>query len=124
MTFLVPLTLYGWIPVVLILFMLMPPRRAVIAAFLVAWLFLPSGIEFKIKALPDYTKMSATVVGVILAASIFDPDRLLKFRPRWVDIPAAVFCLSHFITSILNQIDGSGFYDGMSTWPSRFSSVD
>ncbi len=115
MTFLVPLTLYGWIPVVLILFLLMPPRRAVIAAFLVAWLFLPSGIEFKIKALPDYTKMSATVVGVLLAASIFDPDRLLKFRPRWVDIPAAIFCLSHFITSVLNQIDGSGFYDGMST---------
>jgi hypothetical protein len=114
MTFLVPLTLFGWIPVVIYLFMVLPPRRAVIASFLIAWLFLPMA-GYKVPGLPDYTKMSATVFGVVLAASIFDPDRLLRFRPRWVDIPAAIFCLSPFVTSVANEINGSGIYDGLST---------
>ena len=41
MTILVPIALFGWIPVVLMIFSLLPPRRAVIAAFISAWLFLP-----------------------------------------------------------------------------------
>jgi hypothetical protein len=72
MGFLVPLTMFGWIPVVLLLFMLLPARRAVIAAFLIAWLFLPM-MGYKVKSLPDYTKMTATVFGVLMAASIFSP---------------------------------------------------
>jgi hypothetical protein len=114
MTFLVPLTLFGWIPAVIYLFMVLPPRRAVIAAFLIAWLFLPMA-GYKVAALPDYTKMSATVFGVVLAASLFDPNRFLRFRPRWVDIPAAIFCLSPLVTSVVNEINGSGVYDGLST---------
>ena len=41
MNLLVPVTLFGWIPVAIALFLLLPPRRAVIVAFLLAWLFLP-----------------------------------------------------------------------------------
>ena len=37
---LVTMALLGWIPVVLAVFCILPPRRAVIAAFLGAWLFL------------------------------------------------------------------------------------
>ena len=59
MGFLVPLTLFGWIPFVLALFALLPPRRAVVTAFLAAWLFLPMA-GYGVKGLPDYTKMSAT----------------------------------------------------------------
>jgi hypothetical protein len=113
MTFLVPLTLFGWIPAVILLFMLLPPRRAVITAFLIAWLFLPMA-GYKVKALPDYTKMSATCFGVFVAAAMFDLDRILRFRPKWFDIPVAVFCFSPFITSVLNQINGAGYYDGAS----------
>src|SRR3712207_5078886 len=110
MQFLVTLALFGWIPVVFLLFALLPPRRAVIAAFLLAWLFLPMA-GFKIAGLPDYTKMSATCFGVLLASAVFDPDRLLSFRFSWVDLPAAVFCTSPFVTSVVN---GLGMYDGMS----------
>ena len=113
MTFLVDLMLYGWIPVVIGLFLVMPPRRAVIASFLVAWLFLPMA-GYKVQALPDYTKMSATCFGVMLAATLFDPDRILRFRPRLIDIPMAIFCISPFFTSVLNQINGIGVYDGLS----------
>src|SRR4051794_28700009 len=108
MGFLVPFTLFGWIPVCLFMFMLLPPRRAVIYAFLLAWLFLPIA-GYGIHGLPDYTKMSATCAGVLLGALIFDSDRILGFRPKWIDIPMIVFCTSPMISSYLN---GLGLYDG------------
>ena len=108
MGFLVPLTLFGWIPFVLLLFLLLPPRRAVITAFLAAWLFLPIA-SYGLHGLPDYTKMSATCVGVLMAAVIFDGERIFGFRPKWVDIPMFVFCFSPMVSSYLNQL---GMYDG------------
>ena len=41
MGFLTPISMFGWIPVVLVLFAILPARRAVIFSFLFAWLFLP-----------------------------------------------------------------------------------
>lgn len=110
MGFLVPVTLFGWIPFVILLFALMPPRRAVIAAFLLAWLFLPMA-GYSVPGLPDYTKMSATTFGVLMGAALFDTDRLLRWRPRWVDIPMFCWCCTPFVSSYLN---GLGIYDGVS----------
>jgi hypothetical protein len=110
MGFLVPVTLFGWIPFVILLFTLMAPRRAVIASFLLAWLFLPMA-GYSVPGLPDYTKMSATTFGVLIGASLFDTDRLLRWRPRWVDIPMLVWCCCPFMSSYLN---GLGVYDGVS----------
>src|SRR4051812_37998865 len=109
MSFLVPLTLFGWIPFVLFLFVLFPPRMAVISSFLLAWLFLPMA-GYGVPGLPDYTKMSATVIGVLMGAALFDTERLLSFRPRWVDIPMAIFCFCPIFSSTLN---GLGVYDGL-----------
>ena len=102
--------MFGWIPVVLWLFLVLPPRRAVITAFLVAWLFLPNA-RYSLPGLPDYTKMSATVLGVLLSTCLFDLDRLLKFRPRWFDMPVVVLCLSPMMSSLLNEL---GVHDGLS----------
>lgn len=110
MIFLVPIALFGWIPLVICLFMMLPPRRAVIVSFLLAWLFLPMA-GFSIAGLPDYTKMSATCAGVLLGAALFDADRVLSFRFKWVDLPIAIFCVSPFFTSVVN---GLGAYDGCS----------
>ena len=71
----------------LLLFMLLPPRRAVLTAFLFAWLFLPMAGYRMPGILPDYTKMSATIMGVMLGALIFDTNRLLSFRLRIWDLP-------------------------------------
>lgn len=49
---LVPLMLFGWPLVLFALFMLLPSRRATIAAFVIAWLFLPVA-EYNIVGLPD-----------------------------------------------------------------------
>ena len=110
MSFLVPVTLFGWIPFVILLFVLLPPRRAVIAAFLLAWLFLPMA-GYGVPGLPDYTKMSATTFGVLIGAALFDTDRLLSWRPRWVDIPMFIWCTSPLVSSYVN---GLGIYDGAS----------
>ncbi len=103
MSIFVPLIMFGWIPMILLLFMLMPARRAVIIGFIFAWLFLPNA-EYRIPGLPDYTKMSATCVGVFLGGLLFDPEkRLSLFRPSMIDIPMAVFCFCPVITSITNK---------------------
>jgi hypothetical protein len=112
MSILVPITLFGWIPVILLVFALLPPRRAVLTAFLFAWLFLPLA-GYQIQGLPDYTKRSATSLGVILAMTIFHSDRLFALRPRWIDLPMVTFCILCPIASALSN--GLGLYDGCSS---------
>ena len=107
---LVPIAMFGWIPAVLGLFWVLPPRRAVIAAFLLGWLFLPIA-AYKVPGITAYTKMTATCAGILLGAMVFDAGRLLAFRFRWVDLPMAVWCLCPFASSVSN---GLGVYDGVS----------
>lgn len=103
MSFFVPLIMFGWVPLILLLFMLMPARRAVVIGFVFAWLFLPNA-EYRIPGLPDYTKMSATCLGVFLGGWLFDPDRRLsQWRPSMIDLPMIIFCVCPIITSITNR---------------------
>ena len=110
MTILVPIMLWGWIPVVVGLFALLPPRRAIIVAFIFAWLFLPNA-SYSFPGFPDYTKMTATVFGVLLGVALFDARRLVSFRFHLYDLPVLLFCASPLVTSPLN---GLGLYDGAS----------
>ena len=98
-----------WIPAVLVLFASLPPRRAVIAAFVVGYLFLPN-LNMHFPTVPDINKGSLTAVGVILGSLIFDGGRLFAFRPRLIDLACVVLCFSPIITSLLN---GLGPMDGL-----------
>jgi hypothetical protein len=109
MSIIAPITLFGWIPAILLIFALLPPRRAVLVTFIFAWLFLPMA-GYRIPGLPDYTKRSATSLGVLLAMTLFHSNRLFAFRPRWVDLPMATFCL--FCPIVSSLTNGLGFYDG------------
>ena len=104
------IVMIAWIPLVIGLFAVMPARRAVIASFLCAWLFLPM-IGYALPGLPDYTKMSATCVGVLLGVALFDGARLLSFRPRLIDLPMAAWCVCPFASAISN---GLGPYEAVS----------
>ncbi len=106
----VPLALFGWIPVVVLLFSVLPPRRAAIVSFVVAWMFLPQ-TGYVIPGLPDYTKVTAASVSVLLAAALFDQRSLLSVRLRLLDVPMLIWCFSPFASSISN---GLGAYDGVS----------
>ncbi|MCG9890683.1 MAG: O-antigen ligase domain-containing protein [Thermosynechococcaceae cyanobacterium MS004] len=104
------LVMICWIPTVLFFFNRLPVQRAVIFSFLVAWLFLPMA-SISLKGVPDYTKMSATCYGILLATAIFDLQRFRQFRLHWVDAPLVVWCLCPLASSLTN---GLGPYDGLS----------
>ncbi len=110
MEILVPLALYGWIPIVLFLFRDLKGHRGVAAAYVIAWLFLPNA-KFAFYGLPDYGKVTATSLGIGLAVLLFDPRRLGRVRPRWIDIPMALFCAVPIAASLSN---GLGLWDGLS----------
>jgi hypothetical protein len=111
MQILIPIALFGFIPFALLLFALLPPRRAVITTFILAWLFLPMA-GWKVPGIPSYDKTTATCVGVFLGVLIFDINRLLAFRPSLLDLPVLVLSLSPFATSIAN---GLGAHDGVTS---------
>ncbi len=100
--------LWLWLPLVLVLFLLVPARRAVVGALIGSWLFLPQ-LEIPIQFIPNYTKVSATSYALLLGALLLDPRRsLFKFRPVWPDIPMGLFLFSGFISSFTNNL---GAYD-------------
>lgn len=115
MTFLVPIVLFGWIPVVLLIFAILPARRAVIAGFVVAWCFLPMA-GLRVPGIPDFGKQTATAIGVLLGVAIFDGVRLLGFRPRLIDLPILLWCLVPLASCITA---GYGAYEGASLAFSR-----
>jgi hypothetical protein len=104
------IVMFGWLPVLFAIFAIVRGHRAVAAAFLIAWLFLPMW-GYPLKGFPDYTKVSATTVGVFIAAILFDSGRLTRFRPRWFDLPMVAWCLVPIPTSLTN---GLGPYDAVS----------
>jgi len=104
------IALIGAIPLTLVLFALLPARRAVVTSSLGAWLLLPP-TAIDLPGFPDYTKTTAATVGILLGTFFFESNRLLTFRFRWFDVPMLVWCLCPFCSSILN---GLGIYDGLS----------
>lgn len=105
------LVMWGWIPVVLVMFLVMPPRRAVVVSLISSWLFLPQ-LFYSVPLLPDYTKVTATSYGIILGALLLDPQsRVLRFKPMWIDLPMLVWVISPFFSSLSNEL---GTYDGAS----------
>jgi tetratricopeptide (TPR) repeat protein len=110
MNLLAQISLFAWLPIVVGIFCFLPPRRAVITSYIIAWLALPN-IGYSIPGMPNYTKMSATVLAVLLCMIIFDQARLFSIRPRWYDLPITVWCLCPFVTATTNDL---GPYEGLS----------
>jgi hypothetical protein len=111
MNSLVPIALYGWFVVVFGLFIVLRPRRAAIASYLGAILFLPQA-ELTLEGLPEITKITITSFAVLFAIAVFDVGRLLRFRPSMVDTPIAIWCVVPMASSITN---GLGVYDGLAS---------
>lgn len=95
---------------VLVLFTVLPPRRAVIVGMLGAWLFLPMA-GYNLPGLPDITKMSITCVTLFLGTLIFDLGRFTRLRWSWVDLAMASWLLIP-LPSAVNA--GYSVYEGIS----------
>src|SRR4051812_36931761 len=94
---LIPIVLFGWVPLVVLMFYILPGRRAAILSFVLAWMFLPMA-GYKIPGLPVYDKMNATSLAVLLATALFHPGRFLQFRLSLFDLPMLIYCLSPFLS--------------------------
>src|SRR5215217_5414300 len=104
------LALFAWVPIVLLMFAALPPRRAVITAFVGGWLFLPI-FSIDLVGVPPFSKVSASAYSVLLGAVLFDSGTLTTYRFRWFDLPVVVWCFTPLASSISN---GLGVYDGLS----------
>jgi hypothetical protein len=71
--------------------------------YIFAWLFLPS-TALHFRGLPDYTKLSATSLGVMIAILLFEPRRLTRFRPHGLDVLIAVFCFAPIVSALSNDL--------------------
>lgn len=108
---LVPAALFTWPAVALALFVVMPARRATLVSVIGGTLFLPVA-GYSLPGIPDYSKQVATAFGAMIGVAVCDSGRLLAFRPRWFDVPMAVFCVVPMASSISN---GLGAYDGLAS---------
>ncbi|HYF13590.1 MAG TPA: hypothetical protein VD971_00810 [Phycisphaerales bacterium] len=105
------IALIGWVPLGIMLFVVLPARRAVAACFVLGWLFLPPNAKYSLPGLPEYDKYAAISFAAVMGAVIFDSGRLIRFRPGWFDLPAVVFLVAPFFSSMSN---GLGVNDGLS----------
>lgn len=101
----------GFIPFCVALFLLMQPVRAAATGLVLGFLFLPN-TAFKFSGIPDYDKLAAMTLGVMVAGFVLDSGRFFKFRPRWVDVPVLLLIFSSAISSYLN---GLGIWDALSS---------
>ena len=92
------------------MFAVMRPSIATAYAFALGWCFLPVA-GYPLPGVPDYTKTTATIVGIIIGIGIFHFRLLLLYRPSHFDFPAIVLCTCPFLSSMSN---GLGAYDGLS----------
>src|SRR5437763_15153347 len=93
------LALFGWIPLVLCLFPLYPPRNAMLIGFIGRWMFLPVAV-LKFTAIPAYSKLTAASSACVLGTVLFAPRLLLTLLPRSFDLPTLVMCILPFVTSL------------------------
>ncbi len=105
--------LFSWFPIVMVLFSMLPKHRALIVAVIAGALFLP---EIQLAPIsPDApppeqlagllicTKQNVISASALLAALVFDFDRLLRFRPRWFDVPMLFLCFCPFLSDYANK---------------------
>ena len=111
MTIFVPIMMFGWLPFTLTLFVITKPQQAAVVALIFGWLFLP-GATYAFQGFPDYTKIIATCLPIVLGTLLFDAQRFHKLHPNRLDIPVIVWCCSAFISSVNNDL---GVYNGISS---------
>ena len=105
---LVPLALFGFLPLVLYLFNRFPGQRAVVVSFVLGFLFLPQpGFLARypiVPGLPPYEKISALSYCVLLGILFFDSGRINSFKPGWIDLPMLSWCLCPIAAQIANGL--------------------
>jgi hypothetical protein len=114
----IPIVLWSWVPVSILLFWKLPPARAAVASLVGGWLFLPTAwfdagaaVDFPYWIMPsclpsDYWTTKARVIGVALLLGVmaFDPGAWRRFRPSAFDLPMLGWCLCPLASGLANGL--------------------
>lgn len=110
MTTLVPIMLFGWVPLTIVLFMGLKPHHAVLCAIIGGWLILPMA-TYNLPGFPAFTKNAAIAFGLIIGGRLSGHRQAAPFQWRVYDLPMLIYCLNPIATSLSNHL---GLYDGIS----------
>ncbi len=114
----VPIVLWSWVPVTLLLFRKLPPPRAAAACLLGGWLILPTARfadsvanhAFPYWIMPaclpsDQWTTKGRIIGLsaLLGVMAFDPAAWRRFRPSWLDLPLLGWCLTPLASASANR---------------------
>jgi hypothetical protein len=116
MTILVPIMLFGWVPLTILLFMRLPAHRAVLVSVIGGWLFLPMA-GYNILGIPEFSKGNAIAYGLILGGWLSGKRQEATVKWRIYDLPMILWVLCPFPSSITNDL---GWYNGLSGAFSQF----
>lgn len=111
MSELVPIALFGWLPITLALFALFRGRTALLLSMFGAWMFLPM-MAYDLRGIPQIDKFVTANVACLIGLLVFDHKSLRGFHlSRW-DVPALALMCGAFVSMVTN---GYGAYDGMNS---------
>lgn len=106
------IALFGWLPAVVLLFLFLPIRPALLVAVLGGFLFLPQGDLPMPGVLPDFDRSVAVNAAVLFSVALLDLERIARFRPRPADAGVLLLLVCPFASSVAN---GLGAYDGLAS---------
>ncbi|MDB5322229.1 MAG: hypothetical protein JWN40_3860 [Phycisphaerales bacterium] len=97
------IALCGWPLIAIALFLILPPRRALIAGYVIGWLFLPYfGYQ---TPFIGWNKHAATSFGALLGVLLLDPSSLASFRLRLIDLPMICWLLCLVPATLSNSFN-------------------
>lgn len=112
MSMLVPITLFGWVPLSVVFFNLLSPRSAILYIVIGGTLFLPMA-GYDLPGIPAYSKTTSIALGLLIGDFFFGERSQSPFHNfSWCKLPMVLFCLfCPLFSSLSNHL---GVYDGIS----------
>jgi hypothetical protein len=98
------IVLVAWLPIVLLLGISQRGAKAIVAAFVIAYLALPH-LTIRLPGVPDYDKITATIYASVILALFLDRGEIARFRLRFYDLPMILWCVLPFISASENGDD-------------------
>ena len=106
------IAIYGWPLIAIVLFLLLPPRRALIVGFVLGWLFLP--FLFFQTPFIAWGKQSAVSISALAGVLLLDSGSLASFRLRPIDIPMICWLICLVPATLSNSFNPySAFVDSL-----------
>jgi hypothetical protein len=104
MSFLVPIMMWGWIPISIIFFRIFPIQKAILITVIGGFLFLPVQ-RFDYLPMIEFNKNIAIALSLLLGIIFSGKKNAANFRLKSIDIPIIVWCVvSPFLSIMANDL--------------------